>query len=165
MAEQNKEAGQEIDVSRSDQAMDPFAQMDRWMQNAFPGDWLRPFSMDWPRWPEPVPSLTQRIPKVEVIDREDEVVVRAELPGVEKEDVDVSITHHRVTIKGETRHEEKQKKDHYYYSEISRGAFSRTVTLPGVVDADKAKAQFNNGVLELTIPKLEQARRRSIKIE
>jgi len=102
---------------------------------------------------------------VDVIDRDDEVVVKAELPGVEKKDLDVSVTETSVTIKGTTSHEEKEEKGDYYRCEISRGAYARTVALPSYVDADKAKASFKDGVLELTLPKVEKSKRRSIEIK
>jgi HSP20 family protein len=105
------------------------------------------------------------MPKVDVIDRDEEVVVRAEVPGVEKDDLEVSVSDNTVTIKGETKHEQKEEKGNYFRSEISRGSFTRTVTLPGVVDTDKAKASFKDGVLELTMPKGEKARRRTVKVD
>jgi HSP20 family protein len=69
-----------------------------------------------------------------------------------------------VTIKGQTGHEEKEEKGEYYRCEISRGAFSRTVSLPAEVDADKAAAEFKDGVLEIRLPKLEHAKRRVLKV-
>jgi HSP20 family protein len=105
------------------------------------------------------------MPRVDVIDREDEILVRAEVPGVDKKDLEVSLTDNAVTIKGSTRHEEKEEKGDFYRSEISRGSFSRTVALPGEVDGDKAKASFKDGVVEIAMPKLEASKRRSIKVE
>jgi HSP20 family protein len=93
------------------------------------------------------------------------VVVRAEVPGVEKDDLDISVSDNTVTIKGETRREEKEEKGDYYRSEISRGTFTRTVMLPGVVATDKAKAKFKDGVLELKLPKVEKTKRRTVKID
>jgi HSP20 family protein len=109
--------------------------------------------------------LEVRMPKVDVIDHDDEVVVRAEMPGVQKDDLDVSVSDNTVTIKGETKREEKKEKGDYYRCEISRGAFARTVALPAYVDANGAKAKFDAGVLELSLPKLEEAKRRTIKID
>jgi len=106
-----------------------------------------------------------KVPKVDVIDREGEVVVKAEIPGVEKKDIDISVGEDAVTIKGEIRHEEKEEKGDYYRCEISRGAFSRTVALPAAVDGAKAKANFKDGVLELTLPKVEKAKRHTIKLD
>jgi len=155
----------EIQTTRPTHALSPLEEMDRWFEHVYPRGWLRPFHMEWPSWGERAAPFEGRMPKVDVIDRDEDVVVRAEVPGVDKEDLDISITEHSVTIKGETKHEAKEEKGDYYCSEISRGAFVRTLALPGKVDADKAKAQFKDGVLELTLPKVEKAKRRTIKID
>jgi HSP20 family protein len=105
------------------------------------------------------------VPKVDVIDRDDELVVHAEVPGIEKEDLDVSISDTSVTIKGQMKGEKKKIKGDYYRCEISRGSFERTVMLPGIVNIKKAKARFRDGVLELKIPKVEKVRRRTVKID
>lgn len=91
--------------------------------------------------------------------------MRAEVPGVKKEDLDVSTTDNTVTIKGSTRHEEKEEKGDYYRSEITRGSFSRTVALPSEVDSAKAKARYKDGILELTLPKVNKSKRRTVKVE
>ncbi|GIX28653.1 MAG: hypothetical protein KatS3mg123_2534 [Burkholderiales bacterium] len=82
-----------------------------------------------------------------------------------KEDIEISLTGNVLTIKGETKREEKEEKGDYYRCEISRGAFSRTVSLPAEVDESKAKASLNDGVLEITLPKTETAKKRTIKVE
>ena len=99
---------------------------------------------------------------VDVIDHDDEVVVRAEVPGVEKDDMEIYVSDNSATIKGEKKHEEKEEKGGYYRSEISCSAFTRTVMLPNVVATDKAKAKFKDGLLELTMPKIEKTRRHTI---
>jgi HSP20 family protein len=106
-----------------------------------------------------------KVPKVDVVDRENEIVVKAEVPGVEKKDLDISVSDNSVTIKGSTRREEKEEKGDYDRREISVGSFSRTVALPAEVDGNKAKANFKDGVLELTIPKAEKAKRHSVKLD
>ena len=93
------------------------------------------------------------------------MIVFAVLPGVDKKDLVVCVTENSVTIKGTTSHEEKEEKGDYYRCEISRGAYARTVALPSYVDADKAKANFKDGVLELKLPKVEKSKRRSIEIK
>lgn len=165
MAKEETKAGKEIEVSRPMRALSPFEEMDRLFESVLPRGWMRPFHMEWPRWGELAAPFEGRMPKVDVIDRDEEVVVRAEVPGVEKEDLDVSVSDNAVTIKGQTKREEKEEKGDYYRCEISRGAFTRTVMLPGAVDADKAKAQFKDGVLELTLPKVEEAKRRTVRID
>lgn len=126
--------------------------------------WMRP----WPlmRWPGRLaPPFEGRMPSVDVIDRDDEVVVRAEVPGVDKKDLDVSMSDSEITIKGTTSREEKEEKGEYYRHEISRGSFSRTVTLPATVDSEKAKAEFKDGLLEIHLPKAEKAKRHHLSIQ
>lgn len=104
-------------------------------------------------------------PRVDVIETDDEVIVEAELPGVKKEDVSVTITDNVLTIKGEKRREREEKAGSYHRVERAYGSFQRSFTLPATVQADKAKATFKDGVLRVTIPKTEEARPKEIKIE
>lgn len=142
----------------------PLWEDERWFENFFPRGWMRPFQMDWPTFRELSANFEERIPRVDVVDRDTEVLVRAEVPGVDKDDLDVSVTDNTVTIRGKTRHEEKEEKGDYYRCEISSGSFARTVTLPSDVDTEKADASFKDGVLELKMPKISKAKRRNIKI-
>ena len=159
------ETGKKIQPAKPAQTLSPFEEMDRWFESFYPRRWMRPLHMDWPSWGELSAAFEGRMPKVDVIDRDDEVVVRAEVPGVEKKDLDVSITETSITIKGETSHETKEEKGDFVRSELSRGVFTRTVSLPSTVDADKAKATFKDGILELSMPKIEKAKRRTVKID
>ena len=161
MAEERK--SQEIQKAPA-RALSPFEEMDRMFDQYFRRGWMRPWRFEWPSLPDVgLPEMI--VPKVDVIDRENEVVVKAEIPGVEKKDIDISVGEDTVTIKGSTRHEEKEEKGDYYRCEISRGAFSRTVALPATVDGGKAKGSFKDGVLELTLPKVEKAKRHAVKVE
>jgi HSP20 family protein len=157
--------GQEIQKAAPAKVMGPFEEMERMFENFFSPGWMRP--LHWPRslLGEMAAPFSGAMPRVDVIDRDDEVVVRAEIPGVEKRDLDVSMTGNTATVKGSTRHEEKEEKGNYYRCEISHGAFSRTVALPAEVDDSKAKAVFKDGLLELTIPKKEKSKRHSISIQ
>lgn len=141
----------------------PIEEMERLMDEYFPRGWLRRW--EWPAFPEFSRRMEMRLPKVDIIDRDAEVVVKAEIPGVDKKDLDVSVTGDTVTIKGQTSREEKEEKGDYYRCEISRGSFSRTLSLPAGVDATQAKATFKDGMLELVLPKKEEAKRQSVKIE
>jgi len=162
MAEESKK--QELQKAQPARALSPFEEMDRMFDSFFRRGWMRPWRFEWPSFPElALPEM--KLPKVDVIDRETEVVVRAEIPGVDKKDLDITVGEDSVTLKGETRHEEKEEKGDYYRCEISRGAFLRTVALPATVDGSKAKASFKDGLLELTLPKTEKARRHSVKVE
>ncbi len=163
--EEKKESKQELQKAEPRRALNPFEEMDRMFEDVFSRGWMRPFRWEWPSWGEMAKPFEGKIPKVDVVERDDEVVVKAELPGVDKKDLDVSVTENSVTIKGSTSHEEKEEKGDYYRCEISRGAYARTVGLPAYVDADKVKASFKDGVLELKLPKVEKAKRRSIEIK
>jgi HSP20 family protein len=163
--EEKKESKQELQKAEPRRALSPFEEMDRMFEDFFSRGWMRPFRWEWPSLGEMAKPFEGKIPKVDVIERDEEVVVKAEMPGVEKKDLDVSVTENSVTIKGTTSHEAKEEKGDYYRCEISRGAYARTVSLPSYVDANKAKATFKDGVLELTLPKVEKSKRRSIEIK
>jgi len=92
-------------------------------------------------------------PRVEVIEREGQYVVRAELPGMSKDDVTVEVTNQVLTIQGKRAQEKKEEREGYCYSECHYGSFYRAIPLPSGVDAAKATADFHNGVLEVTIPR------------
>jgi HSP20 family protein len=163
MAEETKRS-QEIQKAAPARALSPFEEMDRMFDGFFRRGMMRPWRFEWPSFPEmALPEM--KIPKMDVVDRENEVLVKAEIPGVDKKDIDISVGEDTVTIKGETRHEEKEEKGDYYRCEISHGAFSRTIALPAVVDGAKAKANFKDGMLELTLPKTEKAKRHSVKVD
>lgn len=145
------------------QALSPFEEMDRAFNSIFKQRWMHPM-----HWEMPVMTdfgMEMKMPRIDVIDRDNEILVRAETAGVKKDDLDVSINHNSVTIRGETCFEEKEERGNFFRSEISSGTFCRTVALPGDVDADKATAAFHNGILELTIPKIEKSKRRTIQID
>jgi HSP20 family protein len=102
---------------------------------------------------------------VDVFESEDDVTVRASIPGVQPEDIDISITGEVLTIKGETSEDNEEKQGNYHLRERRYGAFQRTVTLPTLVNTDKATADFEHGVLTLTLPKVEEVKPKSIKIK
>lgn len=136
--------------------------MDRMLGDFFPRSFLQPFG--W-RSASPLADLEAQVPRVDVIDRDDQVIVRAELPGVRKEDVDVAVNDSTVTIRANVQQENEEDRGDYYRREIRRGVFVRSIALPTEVDGNNAKATFNNGVLELTLPKAEHARARHIPIQ
>lgn len=105
-------------------------------------------------------------PKIEVLQHNGDLTVRAELPGLTKDDVKVKLTDEALTISGERKEEKEEKRDGFYRSERSYGTFYRQVPLPPGVDIEKATATFNNGVLEVTVyvPKIE-ARSRTVEIK
>ena len=103
-------------------------------------------------------------PRVDVAETDDAVVVTAELPGMDKDDIKVSIENNVLTISGEKKQEKEEKGKTYHWSERVYGRFSRSFTLPVQVDANKVKAVYKNGVLTLTLPKVEEAKPRQIEI-
>ncbi|MDI6801589.1 MAG: Hsp20/alpha crystallin family protein [Thermodesulfovibrionales bacterium] len=115
------------------------------------------------RWIRPEAGVV--VPNVEMYDRKNDIVLKAELPGISKEDIDLTITKDSLTLKGEIRKEEEVKEEDYYAAERSYGSFTRTIAMPVEVDAGKAKASFKNGVLEIVLPKKEEAKPKEIKIE
>lgn len=163
--EEKKTSKTEVQKVEPARALSPFEEMDRLFDNFLTRGWFRPFHMEWPSLPKTSMPFEGRTPHIDVIDRDDEVVVKAELPGVDKKDLDISMTPNTVTIKGKTSHEEKEEKGDYYRCEITRGSYARTLSLPADVDEDKAKASFRDGILELTLPKLKKSRRRTIRVE
>lgn len=106
-------------------------------------------------------------PAIDLKEREGEFVLTAELPGMTKDDVELSIEENTLTLKGERKSEEEQEGEHYHRRESFKGLFERTITLPGEIDAEKAQARMENGVLTLTLPKLAEVieKRRKIAIE
>jgi HSP20 family protein len=95
----------------------------------------------------------------------DDVVVKATLPGVKPEEVDISISGDTLTIKGEHKEEQEVKEQDYFHKERRYGAFSRSVALPVQVKSDKAEAIFENGILTLTLPKAEEVKPKQIKVK
>ena len=104
-------------------------------------------------------------PAVEVSDTTEAVIVKAQIPGVSKDQLQVTVTEGALTLKGEIKEEEKKEEKNYYRREFRYGSFTRTVPLPVAVQAEKATAQLKDGVLEITIPKSEQARVKEIPIQ
>lgn len=146
-------------------ALSPFDEMDRMFNDFFSRGWMKSFRSGHPSWSHLPAPFEGRTPHVDVVDRDDEIFVKAELPGVDKDDVEITMTDNSVTIKGSTKAEEKEEKGDYHRCEISQGSFSRTISLPSEVDTDKAKAKFKHGVLKLTIPKVKKSKHKSVKVE
>ena len=122
--------------------------------NRFLGETSRPsiFSRQW-------------APTVDVSETKDNVILKAEVPGLEAKDVDVSISGDVLTIKGEKKKEEEQKNEHYHYRERYSGSFQRSFRLPVSVKSEKAEATFKDGVLVVTLPKAEEAKPKRIELK
>jgi HSP20 family protein len=105
------------------------------------------------------------MPEVDVAETDSEILVKAEIPGIDAKDVDVTIAGNTLAIRGEKREEREEDGRNWYRHERRFGSFQRIIDLPVPVDADKVKAEYRNGVLSLSIPKREEARSRTIKVQ
>ncbi|NNE99701.1 MAG: Hsp20/alpha crystallin family protein [Pyrinomonadaceae bacterium] len=103
-------------------------------------------------------------PNVDIYESEDEIVLEAELPGMKREDFEVSIENNVVTLKGSRKFEKKEENDNYHRVERSYGTFTRSFSLPRSVSAEDTKADFTNGVLRVSLPKKEEAKARKIEV-
>ena len=126
--------------------------MDRLFDDAF----TRPLSMAGNSW---------SIPAVDMYQTDNEIVVKAALPGIQADEVQINITGDVLTLKGEVKQSEEVKEKAYHIHEQRWGAFERTLILPANVVADKAKADFENGILTITLPKAEVAKPKTITIK
>lgn len=165
MNDAKKEPAKSTGTTPVKRSASPFEEMERMFENMMPRQWMRPLRWEWPSWPDLPKAFEGRFPKVDIVDRDDEIVVRAEIPGVKKGELEVSTTDNTVTIKGSTSHEEKEEKGDYFRSEIMRGAFTRTLALPGDVDGSRAEANFRDGMLELKLPKVARTKRHTVKLD
>lgn len=141
-------------------------EVERLFDRLMPRAWLRPMAWHWPLWNASIDEQLQntRVPQMDVIDRDKEILFRVEMPGVEKKDIEVSVSDTALIIKGSTKREVEETQNDYYRCEISQGNFSRSMTLPSGVDTSKISANLKNGVLEVSLPKTEQVQRRSVEI-
>jgi HSP20 family protein len=126
--------------------------MDRLFDDAF----TRPLRLNDGHW---------SIPAVDMYQTDNEIVVKAAIPGVKTDDVQINVTGEVLTIKGETKEKEEVMEKAYHLREQRWGEFERTIALPTDVIADKAKAEFENGILTITLPKAEEVRPKSITIK
>ena len=103
-------------------------------------------------------------PSVDIYENKDQIVLEAELPGMKQEDFDLSIENNVITLRGERKFEKTDETDNYHRVERSYGAFTRSFTLPPTVSAEGATAEYNNGVLRVTLPKREETKARRIQV-
>jgi HSP20 family protein len=123
--------------------------------------WKRFFAeVDFPR-----PSGEEWLPAVDISETKDKLVIKAEMPGLDEKDVDVSISADVLTIKGEKKRETEEKDEHYHCVESYSGSFQRSFRLPHTVKTGEIDATFDKGVLMITLPKIEEAKKKEIKIK
>ena len=104
-------------------------------------------------------------PNVDIYENKEQIVLEAELPGMNREDFDLSVENNVITLRGERQFEKKEEQDNFHRVERSYGSFTRSFTLPPTVASDSADAEFENGVLRLTLAKREEAKPRRIEIK
>jgi len=105
------------------------------------------------------------LPSLDVSETKNELVVKAEVPGMDPKDIDISLSDGMLTIKGEKKQEKEEKQADYHLVERSYGAFTRSVQLPKEVQSEKINASYKNGILKITLPKSEEAKKKEIKIK
>lgn len=133
-------------------------------------DWFEDFSSrPFPRLWRPgfarLRSISLEAPVLDVYEQKDDLIVKAEIPGLTKDEIDISLDGDTLTIKGEKKKEEEVKEENYYRCERAYGAFSRSIELPVAVQTDKVNASFKNGVLEIRLPKTEEARKNIVRVK
>lgn len=142
-----------------------FDEMDRAFETMMNPGWIYPFQGLLPEWPG-MEHRSPAMPKVDVIERETEILVRAEVPGIDKKDLHIELAGDLLTIKGEHAHKkETQEEGTFYRSEITRGSFSRTIRLPSEVSLEETNAEFKDGVLEILLTKARKAEKQRIDVK
>jgi HSP20 family protein len=137
--------------------------MDRMYREIFEGPW---FSFGWPKELRATESdKAFLVPKIDLYENKEDVVVKAELPGMKKEELEIILRGDILTIKGEKKAEEKEEKQDYYYSECSYGYFERSIEVPVNVLPDNITASFKDGLLEIHLKKTEEVKGKEIKIK
>ncbi|MFQ6077797.1 MAG: Hsp20/alpha crystallin family protein [Thermodesulfobacteriota bacterium] len=116
-------------------------------------------------WPSVEPFRREWAPSLDVSETKNNIVVKAEVPGMDAKDIDISLANDVLTIRGEKKQEKEEKDENYHRVERSYGAFARSVRLPQEVQSDKIKANYKNGVLKITLPKSEEAKKKEVKIK
>jgi HSP20 family protein len=177
-AKQNRQTDQSVSVQRPRSGRDmsrletasygPFAwmrQMQDQLDRAFTGLWGSTSGSSWT--PETVFGPSDWAPAIDVFQRGNDLVIRADVPGLSKDDITVDIADDQLTIRGERRHDHEEERDGVFRSERSYGSFYRVIPLPQGAIADSAKATFNNGVLEIVLqaPSFDVRRGRRVEIK
>ena len=143
------------ETTRSLKRWNPFEEFE---YERIPARWSRLFG-------EGEPLRSRFAPSLDISEDDQRYVVTVELPGTKREDIIVELKDQVLTIRGEKRNEREENKEHSRWIERSYGSFSRSFTLPGNAAADRVKAEFNNGVLTVEVPKAEEAKPKTISIK
>ena len=164
-AESGKKVMQDSPASLFPAGLSSLGDIDRIFDDYFNRNWFRQMRPGFSNLGDLWGTYEMRSPSMDVIDREKDILVRAELPGVDKKDLDVSVHDNMLTIKGESKYESTQQKDEYYSSEIKKGSFARSLMLPNNVDSDNINAEFKNGLLEISLPKTGTSKKQTVNVK
>ena len=144
----------------------PFTRnLEEMLEGLFQRPGMEPFG--WKRAPldEFEPPFTTGYPLVDLIDREKDLMVRAQVPGIRKDEIDLTVMDDCLTIAVDRETREEKKLERYYRCEMSQESFERTIFFPVEVDSDKAKAEMRDGILEIVIPKLKKVKKHTLKVQ
>ena len=144
------------------EALNPAEALRREMNRWFDETWSRDFGLS-PFLPEQTWSAF--VPSIDVVESDKQIIVSAELPGMEERDIELQIRDNTLVIRGEKEHHEEEKGHNVYRAERSYGSVQRSVPLPAEVDAEKAGAIYKNGVLTVTLPKLKPTQKKTISVK
>jgi HSP20 family protein len=161
--ETTKKEPREMTVVETPRFLTPFEDMERWFEEAFRRPFFGPSWMPRLKLPEVMGGEVST--SVDIFEEGDNVVVKAEVPGLKKDDIEVNLTEDTITITGQKKSEERVERKDYYRLERSFGSFTRKLRLPADIQTDKAKATFRDGVLEVRIPKAPSAKAKKIIID
>jgi HSP20 family protein len=137
-------------------------EMERMFEDFAFSRWPRFRDLELFRFPR---ELRLQVPSLDMYEEKDQIVVKVELPGLSKDDVEVNLTGSMLTIKGEKKREQEVKEADYYRSEREYGSIYRSVDLPAEVKTDEVKATFKDGVLEIHLPKTEEAKKKAVRVQ
>ncbi len=157
--DKNTNINKSVAPSSSIGSLMSFDEFDRFFDDFLSRRWPRLSDLNAPKF-----GLETGLPKVDIIDHDKEIEVQAALPGVKKEDIDVSINNQTITIRTSTK-KEKKKDGSYFRREITQGEYQRTLSFPDYVDYDNAKASFKDGLLKVTIPKTKKGNHKNKRVE
>lgn len=168
MPERSKQDHEKESRLPSEDTLSRVSELERIFDEVFshrwPRAWMRRFHWDEPAWGELGPLIRPH-PRVQVFEEADKFIVRAELPGLRKEQLEVFVEEKRLVIRGRSGRHSRTESDEYYRSHTSWDEFSRTIELPAPVDGARASAHLiADGVLEITLPRLERRKRYTIAI-
>ncbi len=145
-------------IKKHDQWLDPFG-----LLTDLQDDFNRLFSTSVRR--SPLEGAGEFLPSIEVHEDENQYTLHVDTPGMERKNIDLSVSGNILTVKGERKIEEKKKEKGCFYSERRYGSFQRSIQLPAEIEAEKIAANYKDGVLEVTIPKSEKAKPKQIKVD